>query len=138
MTDDTKPGGKPDLKVVPDAKAPAKKKGKPAASKTKAKAKAEEKPVTDAEVDQAAASFGHNSINATTRRKLRQYVARIETLNAEKQEKIDDIKEVYGEVKSVGFDQAALRAVIRERAKDAKKRDDQISMFDLYWGACGT
>lgn len=44
------------------------------------------------------------ALTTTTREKLRQLVARIETLNAEKAERVGAIRDVYAEARAVGFD----------------------------------
>ena len=100
---------------------------KPASSKTK---KAD---LTKADEEKIAS----NQLTGTAREKLRSFVRRIEGLEEDKKEIADDIKEVYGVAKSSGFDTKALRRVIRERKIDAKDREDQLSMFDLYWDVCG-
>lgn len=48
---------------------------------------------------------------------LRSIVDRIERLEDEKQQIADDIKEIYAEAKSNGFNVKALRKVIRDRRK---------------------
>lgn len=55
---------------------------------------------------------GHNSKST-----LRSIVDRIERLEDEKQQIADDIKDVYAEAKSNGFNVKALRKVIRERRR---------------------
>ena len=67
--------------------------------------------------------------------RLKSYVERIERLNEEKAALAEDIKEVFAEVKSAGFDVKTVREIIKERKKDAATRDEQITMFDLYWDA---
>jgi uncharacterized protein (UPF0335 family) len=64
-------------------------------------------------------------------------VARIETLETEKTELGEQLKEVYGEAKSLGFDTKALRAVIRLRKQDANDRAEAEMMLDLYLEAVG-
>jgi uncharacterized protein (UPF0335 family) len=73
------------------------------------------------------------SLNAAAKEKLRQFVARVERLEEEKAELAGQLKEVYGEAKSLGFDTKAIRAVIRARKQDARERDEAQMVFDLYW-----
>jgi uncharacterized protein (UPF0335 family) len=73
------------------------------------------------------------SLNSAAKEKLRQFISRIERLEDEKTELAGQLKEVYGEAKSLGFDTKAIRAVIRARKQDARERDEAQMVFDLYW-----
>jgi uncharacterized protein (UPF0335 family) len=77
------------------------------------------------------------SLTSSSKEKLRQFVARIETLETEKSELAEQLKEVYGEAKSLGFDTKALRAVIRLRKQNASDRAEAEMMLDLYLEAVG-
>jgi len=77
------------------------------------------------------------ALTSSSKEKLRQFVARIETLETEKTELAEQLKEVYGEAKSLGFDTKALRAVIRLRKQDANDRAEAEMMLDLYLEAVG-
>ncbi len=66
---------------------------------------------------------------------LQSIVERIERLEGEKDALMTDIKEVYTEAKSHGFDAPTIRRVIAERAKDRAKRAEQLELFDIYWNA---
>lgn len=66
---------------------------------------------------------------------LQSIVERIERLESEKDALMTDIKEVYKEAKSHGFDAPTIRRVIAERAKDRAKRAEQLELFDIYWNA---
>lgn len=68
---------------------------------------------------------------------LRAIVERIERLEEEKAALVTDIKEVYGEAKSNGFDTKTLRAVIRLRKQDPAERQEQEALLDLYKEALG-
>ena len=72
------------------------------------------------------------SMGGATREKLRQFVARIERLEAEKAELAADIREVYAEVKAFGFDTKVLRKLISLRKQDADERAEQEALLDLY------
>lgn len=69
---------------------------------------------------------------------LKSLVQRIERLEEEKKALAGDIKEVYAEAKSQGFDTKILRKVITIRRKDANERAEEESLIDLYLGALGT
>lgn len=48
---------------------------------------------------------------------LRQFIERIERLEEEKQSIADDIKDVFGEAKSRGYDTKAMKTIVRLRKK---------------------
>jgi uncharacterized protein (UPF0335 family) len=68
---------------------------------------------------------------------VKSYVERIERLEEEKKTFADDIKEVYGEAKSNGFDAKILRKVIAMRKVCKAKRDEEAAVLDLYLQALG-
>jgi uncharacterized protein (UPF0335 family) len=68
---------------------------------------------------------------------LRSIVERIERLEEEKKTIAGDIKEVYAEAKSNGFDTKVLRKVISLRRKDAAERQEEEAMVDVYLAALG-
>lgn len=63
---------------------------------------------------------------------LKSYVSRIEQLEEEKKSYVEDIREVYKEAASNGFDKKALRRVVRARAQDQKKREEEEAIFETY------
>ena len=69
-----------------------------------------------------------------TREKLKQFIARIERLEADKTEIAADIREVYAEVKTFGFDSKVLRKVIALRKIDPSERAEQEALLDMYFG----
>jgi uncharacterized protein (UPF0335 family) len=68
---------------------------------------------------------------------LRGIIERIETLEAEKAEIAEQVKEVYAEAKGNGFDPKILREVIRLRKKSVEERSEAEAMLDLYLQALG-
>ena len=68
---------------------------------------------------------------------LKSIVERIERLEEEKKTIAGDIKEVYAEAKSNGFDTKILRKVISLRKKEASEREEEQSMLDVYMAALG-
>ncbi|MBR9834374.1 MAG: DUF2312 domain-containing protein [Alphaproteobacteria bacterium] len=80
-----------------------------------------------------------NSDNLTeaARDRLRLTVERIERLEEEKKEIAEQIKEVYGEAKAVGYDVKALRTVIRLRKQDRDTRREQEAVLEVYLDALG-
>ncbi len=71
------------------------------------------------------------------RDQLRAFIQRIERLEEEKKTIADDIKDVYGEAKSMGFDAKILRKVISIRKQDADERAEQEAILDTYLHALG-
>ena len=68
---------------------------------------------------------------------LKAFVERIERLEEEKKALSDDIKDVYGEAKAMGFDTKILREVIRLRRKEPHEREEAEAILDLYMHALG-
>ena len=71
------------------------------------------------------------------RDQLRAFVERIERLEEEKKTIADDIKEVYGEAKSMGYDTKVLRKVVSIRKQDQAERLEQEAVLDTYLHALG-
>ena len=68
---------------------------------------------------------------------LRTIVERIERLSQERQDAVDDIKEVYAEAKSFGYDTKVLRKVVSIRKQDRQEREEMEALLELYLGAIG-
>ncbi len=68
---------------------------------------------------------------------LRSLVQRIERLEDEKSALTADIREVYAEAKSNGFEPKIIRQVVRLRKLDKEDRQEQEALRDLYLGALG-
>lgn len=68
---------------------------------------------------------------------LRALIERIETLEKEKAQVADDIKEVYAEAKATGFDTKIIKQVIRIRKMDQDDVQEQEALLDLYLNALG-
>ncbi len=75
------------------------------------------------------------SMGEATREKLKQYIARIERLEAEKTELAADIREVYSEAKTFGFDTKILRKTVSLRKIEAHERAEQEALIELYMDA---
>ena len=71
------------------------------------------------------------------RDQLRAFVERIERLEEDKKTLADDIKDVYGEAKAMGFDTKVLRTVISIRRQDQNERMEQEAVLDTYLHALG-
>jgi len=68
---------------------------------------------------------------------LRLFIERIERLEEEKKAFQDDIKDVYAEAKSNGFDTRTMRAIIRLRKMEKHHRDEAEMLLDTYKAALG-
>jgi uncharacterized protein (UPF0335 family) len=79
--------------------------------------------------DQATHSFAKDQLKAI--------VERIERLEEEKKTISDDIKDVYGEAKGMGFDTKILKKVVALRKKDEQERMEEEAILDTYLHALG-
>lgn len=68
---------------------------------------------------------------------LRLLIERIERLEEEKKGIADDIKDVYGEAKSVGYDTKTIRQVVRLRKMERHVREEAEALLDTYKTALG-
>lgn len=69
--------------------------------------------------------------------RLTTLVERLERINEEKAAARDAFNEVLAEAKSDGWDQGAIRRLIRYRAKDPAKRNEEESIDALYRSQAG-
>jgi uncharacterized protein (UPF0335 family) len=63
---------------------------------------------------------------------LKQYVKRIERLEADKTILLDDIKQVFDEAKANGFDVKTMKKVVQLRKLDKNKLAEQDAILELY------
>jgi uncharacterized protein (UPF0335 family) len=68
---------------------------------------------------------------------LKAFIERIERLEEEKKAIADDIRDVYAEAKSNGFDVKALRAIVKLRKIDADERREHEAILETYMHALG-
>jgi uncharacterized protein (UPF0335 family) len=68
---------------------------------------------------------------------LRAFIERIERLEEEKKTISDDVKDVYGEAKSRGYDVKVLRKVVSIRKQDQNERQEMDAILELYMQALG-
>lgn len=69
--------------------------------------------------------------------RLKNIVERIERLEEERKNLQSDIKDIYTEAKSAGFDTKVLRMVIASRKKDQAEWKEQQAMLEAYMAALG-
>jgi len=69
--------------------------------------------------------------------RLRSFIERIERLEEEKAALAADVREVYAEAKSAGFDAKIMRQIVRLRKLDSAERQEQEALLDIYKQAVG-
>ena len=74
----------------------------------------------------------NNIVGGIDCNRLRSLIERIERLEHEKAYLAADIRDVFKEAKSAGFDVKIMRAVLKLRAKDAADRDNQDFLLETY------
>ena len=72
-----------------------------------------------------------------TANELRQFVERIERLDAEKKDLAEQRKEVMAEAKSRGYDTKVLRKVIALRKREPDDIAEEEAVMDMYKEALG-
>lgn len=73
----------------------------------------------------------------TTGEQLRQFIERIERMEAEKADAMEAIKEIYAEAKGNGFDVPVMRKVIARRKRDRDDLAEEAAILDTYEAALG-
>ena len=68
---------------------------------------------------------------------LRLFIERVERLEEEKKSFQDDIKDVYAEAKSTGFDTKTMKAIVRLRRLEKHHRDEADALLETYRQALG-
>ncbi|ARS27640.1 DUF2312 domain-containing protein [Sphingomonas sp. KC8] len=68
---------------------------------------------------------------------LRLFIERIERLEEEKKGISDDIKDVYLEAKSQGYDAKTMRSIVRLRKLEKHARDEAEALLETYKAALG-
>ena len=64
--------------------------------------------------------------------RLRSLIERIERLEEEKEALSGDIRDVFAEAKSAGFDVKIMRGILKLRKMNAADRDEQEFLLDTY------
>ena len=74
----------------------------------------------------------NNIIGGIDANRLRSIIERIERLEEEKTAITSDIRDIFAEAKSAGFDAKILRAMIKLRKMNAADRDEQEYLIETY------
>lgn len=69
--------------------------------------------------------------------RLRSIIERIERLEEEKKGLAENIKDVFAEAKSAGFDVKVVRQIISIRKKEPAEVEEQETLLELYRRALG-
>jgi len=85
----------------------------------------------------AAAKNQEAEVGGIAADRLRSLVDRIERLEEERKALASDIKDIYAEAKSAGFDVKVLRQLIRIRKQEAAEVEEQETLLDVYRRALG-
>ena len=80
---------------------------------------------------------GHNSGAPIAADRLRSLIQRIERLEEERTGIGSDIRDIYQEAKSAGFDAKVMRRVIKIRAMDPAEVEEQDTLLNVYATALG-
>ncbi len=89
-----------------------------------------------------AAGAGHNSgedaeVGGVAADRLRSIIERVERLEEERKALGNDIKDIFLEAKSAGFDIKVIRQLIRIRKQEPAEVEEQESLLDIYRRALG-
>jgi uncharacterized protein (UPF0335 family) len=81
--------------------------------------------------------IGHYSGQTHSAAPLQSFINRIERLEEEKRAMAEDIREIYKEAKSQGYDPKIMRKVVALRRLDAAERQEQEALIAAYRDALG-
>ncbi|MBB2191998.1 DUF2312 domain-containing protein [Gluconacetobacter azotocaptans] len=69
--------------------------------------------------------------------RLRSVIERVERLEEERKALSADIKDIFAEAKSAGFDVKIIRQIIRLRKQEPAEVEEQETLLDIYRRALG-
>ena len=69
--------------------------------------------------------------------KLKSYIERFESIDAEREAVATDLKDVSAECKADGFNVAIVKWVVKQKKIDAAKRQEDEAERELYMRAAG-
>lgn len=90
-----------------------------------------------APVSQSSSSDNAQTGETATAARLRSFIERVERLEEEKAAMMADIREIYAEAKSDGFDVKIMRQIVRLRQQETHERHEQEALLDTYKAALG-
>ncbi len=74
---------------------------------------------------------------AVSNDQLRLFIERVERLEEEKKGILDDIKDVYSEAKSNGYETKIMRQIVRLRKMETHDRQEMETLLEMYKAAVG-
>lgn len=72
-----------------------------------------------------------------TNERLKLLIERVERLESEKKGIADDVKDVFSEAKSAGFDVPTMKRIIKLRKMDKDKREEAEHLLATYAAGLG-
>jgi len=69
--------------------------------------------------------------------RLRSIIERVERLEEERKALAGDIKDIFSEAKSAGFDVKVIKQIIRLRKQEPAEVEEQETLLDIYRRALG-
>ncbi|MDG6094149.1 DUF2312 domain-containing protein [Acetobacter sp. AN02] len=98
---------------------------------------------TPFDIDEAASSRARqaadpeSNVGGIAADRLMSIIERIERLEEERKALGDDIKDIFSESKSAGFDVPTIKQLLRLRKKDPSEIEEQETLLDIYRRAIG-
>lgn len=80
---------------------------------------------------------GATTDQGVSAQRLKSFIQRIERLEEERKALGADLREVYSEAKSGGFDTKIIRQVVKLRKMDKADRQEQEALLQVYLDAVG-
>ncbi len=80
---------------------------------------------------------GDTPVGGIAADRLRSLIERIERLEEERKALGSDIKDLYAETKSAGFDVAVVKHLIRIRRREPSEVEEEESLLEVYRAALG-
>lgn len=78
-----------------------------------------------------------SSVGGIAADRLRSIIERVERLEEERKALSGDIKDIFIEAKSAGFDVKVIRQIIRLRRQEPAEVEEQETLLDIYRRALG-
>ncbi len=75
--------------------------------------------------------------NNSSANQLKLFIEKVERLEEEKSELMENIREVFSEAKAVGFDVKVMKQIVKIRKMKKQEADEQEELLDVYKAALG-
>lgn len=82
-------------------------------------------------------SEAQEDVGGIAGKRLLSFFDRVERLEEEKAALAEDIKEVFAEAKSAGFEIKIMRRIMKLRKMEPEKRQEEDELLNLYMSAIG-